>query len=136
MNEAYQIIQRTPQIRENVDLLNTLLSACLLHRDQDLSLNIARLLIEKNPDDPSTYIMLSHSLASGNKWNEMRKVRLKMKELGLRKNPGCSWIEIDKRIQSFLVQDKSHPDSKIIYQCLKLLKTHMDGDSYCIEEFT
>ncbi|XP_050369748.1 pentatricopeptide repeat-containing protein At5g27110 [Argentina anserina] len=128
LNEAYQIIQRTPQTMEDVDLLSTLLSACLLHRDQDLGLNIAKLLIEKNPDDPSTYIMLSHSLASGNKWNEMGKVRLKMKEMGLRKNPGCSWIEINKKIQSFFVQDKSHPESEIIYQCLKLLKTHMDGD--------
>lgn len=93
-----------------------------------MGLNIARLLIEKNPDDHSTYIMLSHSLASGNKWNEMRKVRLKMKELGLRKNPGCSWIEVNRRIQYFFVQDKSHPESEMVYQCLKLLKTHMDGD--------
>ncbi|KAL6196007.1 hypothetical protein ACLB2K_031624 [Fragaria x ananassa] len=97
-------------------------------RDHDLGLNIARLLIEKNPDDHSTYIMLSHSLASGNKWNEMRKVRLKMKELGLRKNPGCSWIEVNRRIQYLFVQDKSHPESEMVYQCLKLLKTHMDGD--------
>ncbi|KAL6199656.1 hypothetical protein ACLB2K_029439 [Fragaria x ananassa] len=128
LNEAYQIIQRTPQIREDVQLLSTLLSACLLHRDHDLGLNIARLLIEKIPDDHSTYIMLSHSLASGNKWNEMRKVSLKMKELGLRKNPGCSWIEVNRRIQYFFVQDKSHPESEMVYQCLKLLKTHMDGD--------
>ena len=93
-----------------------------------MGLNIARLLIEKNPDDHSTYIMLSHSLASGNKRNEMRKVRLKMKELGLRKNPGCSWIEVNRRIRYFFVQDKSHPESEMVYQCLKLLKTHMDGD--------
>ncbi|PRQ41568.1 putative tetratricopeptide-like helical domain-containing protein [Rosa chinensis] len=128
LDEAYQIIQRTPQIREDVDLLSTLFFACRLHGDQDLGVKIARLLIEKNPDDPSTYIMLSHSLASGNKWNEVRKVRLKMKELGLRKNPGCSWIEINERIQPFFVQDESHPESEMVYQCLKLLKSHMEGD--------
>lgn len=128
LKEAYQIIQRTPEIREDVDLLSTLFFACRLHGDQDLAIKIARFLIEKNPDDPSTYVMLSHSFASGKKWDEVRKVRLKMKELGLRKNPGCSWIEINDRIQPFFVADMSHPESEMIYQCLKLLKSHLEGD--------
>lgn len=115
LKEAYQIIQRTPKIREDVDLLSILFSACRLHGDQDLGVKIARFLIEKNLDDPSTYLMLSHSFASGKKWDKMRKVRLKMKDLGLRKNPGCSWIEINDRIRPFFVADKSHPESEMVY---------------------
>lgn len=105
--EAYEIMQRTPEIREDLDLLSTLLSACCLHGDLEKGVKIARLLIAKNLDDPSTYIILSN--AYGSLRDEVRKVRLKMKELGLRKNPGCSWIEINKSIQHFFVGDKSHP---------------------------
>ncbi|KAM2308147.1 hypothetical protein COP1_030299 [Malus domestica] len=113
LDGAYQILQRTPEIREDVDLLSTLFSACCLHKDLDLGVKIAGLLMEKNPDDPSTYIMLSNIYASVKKWDEVRKVRLKMKELGLRKYPGCSWIEINKRIQPFFVEDKSHSQSEM-----------------------
>ncbi|KAL6284632.1 hypothetical protein ACE6H2_015561 [Prunus campanulata] len=115
LNEAYEILQRTSEIREDVDLLSTLFSACRLHRDLDLGVKIARFLIEKNPDDHSTYIMLSNTYASVKKWDEVKKVRLKMKELGLRKNPGCSWIEINKKIHPFFVGDKSHPQSEMIW---------------------
>ncbi|KAM1495851.1 pentatricopeptide repeat-containing protein At5g27110 [Malus sylvestris] len=128
LDGAYQILQRTPEIREDVDLLSTLFSACRLHKDLDLGVKIAGLLMEKNPDDPSTYIMLSNIYASVKKWDEVRKVRLKMKELGLRKNPGCSWIEINKRIQPFFVEDKSHSQSEMVYECLASLASHMERD--------
>lgn len=128
LNEAYEILQRTSEIREDVDLLSTLFSACRLHRDLDLGVKIARLLIEKNPDDHSTYIMLSNTYASVKKWDEVKKVRLKMKELGLRKNPGCSWIEINKKIHPFFVGDKSHPQSEMVCECLTFLASHMERD--------
>ncbi|XP_048446265.1 pentatricopeptide repeat-containing protein At5g27110 [Pyrus x bretschneideri] len=128
LNEAYQLLQRTPEIREDIDLLSTLFSACRLHKDIDLGVKIAGLLMEKNPDDPSTFIMLSNIYASVKKWDEVRKVRLKMKELGLRKNPGCSWIEINKRIQPFFVEDKSHSQSEMVYECLASLASHMERD--------
>ncbi|KAM1394336.1 hypothetical protein ACFX2F_030391 [Malus domestica] len=87
LDEAYQILQRTLEIR---DMLSTLFSACRLHKDLDLGVKIVGLLIEKNPDDPLTYIVLSYIYASVKKWDELQKVRFKMKELGLRKNLGCS----------------------------------------------
>ncbi|KAK9273771.1 hypothetical protein L1049_018581 [Liquidambar formosana] len=128
LHEAYEILQRTPGIREDVGLLSTLFSACHLHRELELGEEIARLLIEKDPNDHSTYIILSHIYASVNKWDEVRKVRLQMKKLGLKKNPGCSWIEIDKKIQSFFVEDKSHPQTEMVYECLAILTSHMEKD--------
>ncbi|KAL5565868.1 hypothetical protein UlMin_029032 [Ulmus minor] len=125
LHQAYQILQRNEEIRGDVGLLNTLLSACLLHREYDMGVNIASLLLEEDPDDPSTYIILSNIYASDKNWDQMRKVRLKMKEQGLKKNPGCSWIEINKKIHPFFVEDKLQPRGEI-YECLKILKIHME----------
>ncbi|KAF8401926.1 hypothetical protein HHK36_012877 [Tetracentron sinense] len=97
LREAYAILQNTATLKADVGLLSTLFSACNIHRDLELGEEIARLLIEKDPEDPSTYIILSNMYASVRKWEEVRKVRLKMKELGLKKNPGCSWIEVSER---------------------------------------
>ncbi|XP_022756154.1 pentatricopeptide repeat-containing protein At5g27110-like [Durio zibethinus] len=105
LHEAYEILQSTPETREDVKLLSTLFYACHLHRCLELGEKIAEFLIEKNPDDSSIYIILSNMYASAKKWNKVGKVRLKMKELGLKKKPGCSWIEVDQRIQPFFVED-------------------------------
>ncbi|XP_027906152.1 pentatricopeptide repeat-containing protein At5g27110-like isoform X2 [Vigna unguiculata] len=106
--EAYKILQRNPETRDDVGLLSTLFSACRLHRNIDLGVELAKILIDKDPDDSSTYILLSNMYASAHKWDEVRKVRSKMKELGLKKNPGCSWIEINQKIVPFFVEDNSH----------------------------
>ncbi|KAA8544572.1 hypothetical protein F0562_022569 [Nyssa sinensis] len=128
LHEAYGILQRTQNIREDAGLLSTLFSACHLHGEVELGEKIAGLLIEKDPDDPSTYITLASMYASIKKWDEARKVRLKMKELGLKKKPGCSWIEVNKKIQPFFVEDTSHPQAEMVYECLSSLISHMEKD--------
>ncbi|KAJ3683198.1 hypothetical protein LUZ60_013425 [Juncus effusus] len=41
-----------------------------------------------------------------------------MKNSGVKKQPGCSWVEGKNGISTFLVGDKSHPRSKEIYYLL------------------
>ncbi|TKY46727.1 Pentatricopeptide repeat-containing protein [Spatholobus suberectus] len=129
LHEAYEILQRSPEIRDDVGLLSTLFSACRLHRNIDLGVEIARMLIDKDPDDSSTYILLSNMYASAHKWDEVRMVRSKMKELGLQKNPGCSWIEINQKIQPFFVEDNSHLHLDWVNKCLSYLTGHMEDES-------
>ncbi|GMH07627.1 hypothetical protein Nepgr_009467 [Nepenthes gracilis] len=128
LHEAYEILQKAPSIREDTGLLSTLFSACYRHREVQLGQEIARFLIDKDPDDPSTYVVLGNMYASLEKWDEVQKVRLKIRDLRLKKNPGCSWIEVDKQIQSFLAEDKSHPLVETIYDCLAIIASHMEKD--------
>ncbi|XP_028781346.1 pentatricopeptide repeat-containing protein At5g27110 [Neltuma alba] len=128
LHQAYEILQRDPEIRDDTELLSTLLSACRLYRDFDLGVKIAETLVDKDPDDHSTYIMLSSIYASVQKWDEMRKVRSKMRELGLKKRPGCSWIEIDQKIHPFFVEDNSYWQIESVNECLANLTNHMEKD--------
>lgn len=126
LHEAYEILQRSKETRNDIGLLSTLFSACCLHNNFDLGVQIGKMLIEVDPDGPSTYILLSNMYASVNKWEEVRKVRQKMKELGLKKSPGCSWIEINQKIHPFFVEDKSNPLADGVYECLNILACHME----------
>ncbi|KAF3643898.1 Pentatricopeptide repeat-containing protein [Capsicum annuum] len=128
LGEAYAILQSNPHIKEDVELLSALVSACHLHGELEIGEEIAKMLTQKDKEDPSTYIVLAKIYASQNKWNEIRKLRLKMKDLGLRKKPGCSWIEVEKRIQTFLADDKSFPLVDNVYQCLSLINNDMETD--------
>ncbi|CAA0405072.1 unnamed protein product [Arabidopsis thaliana] len=124
--EAYEIIQQTPETRDNAELLSTLFSACCLYREHSLGDRIAR-FVEKYPDDASTYTVLFNLYASGESWNAARRVRLKMKEVGLRKKPGCSWIEMNEKVCHFFAEDMSHPKAENVYECLTLLNGHMEA---------
>ncbi|CAN8265390.1 unnamed protein product [Cochlearia groenlandica] len=125
--EAYNILQLNTETRDNAELLRTLFAACCLHRDHSLGDKIARLLVEKHPDDASTYTVLLNLHASCESWDAARQVRSKMKEEGLKKKPGCSWVEINEQVCHFFSEDRSHPLAENVYQCLNILSCHIDA---------
>ena len=51
-----------------------------------------------------------------------------MKYNKLRKEPGCSWIEVKDEVHTFLVGDKAHPRCKEIYEKLHVLIGEMKWD--------
>lgn len=125
--EAYDILQQKPETRDDAELLRTLFSACCLHRDHSLGDRIARLLLERYPDDASKYTVLFSMYASCESWDAAREVKLKMKEVGLKKKPGCSWIEINEQVCHFFAEDRSHPQAENVYECLALLSGHIQA---------
>lgn len=45
--------------------------------------------------DPSSHTLLANIYASSDRWEDAMRVRRKMKELGVKKVPGCSSIEVN-----------------------------------------
>ncbi|KAK1260656.1 Pentatricopeptide repeat-containing protein [Acorus gramineus] len=112
LDEAYNILQNNPNLGFDAELLWGMLSACSLHRNLELGEKVGELLIERDPDDPSVYIALSNMYASAGRWDDVGKLRVKIRKKGLKKKPGCSWVEVDKRIHQFFVEDKAHSDEE------------------------
>ncbi|GAB2262637.1 hypothetical protein Droror1_Dr00003634 [Drosera rotundifolia] len=128
LHEAYAILQKEPRIREDAGLLSTLFSACHLHGELQLGEEIADFLVKKDPNCPSTYVILGNMYASLKMWDEARKVRLKIRDLRLKKSPGCSWIDVDRKIHTFLAEDNSHAQVEAIHDCLAILASHMEKE--------
>ena len=53
-----------------------------------------------------------------------------MTNRGIRKTPGCSWIEVDKQIHVFILGDTSHPKIEEIVQRLNDLIERVMGVGY------
>ena len=53
-----------------------------------------------------------------------------MKDGGVRKEPGCSWIEVNKQVHAFSVGDRSHPQMQQIYEKLEMLSQQMKAAGY------
>ncbi|EPS72044.1 hypothetical protein M569_02714 [Genlisea aurea] len=85
------------------------LGACKLHGNIELGEKAARKLFELDPDTDSNYILLSNLYSGGKRWTDASRVRASMTGKGVKKEPGCSWMEIDSRVHVFLSGDVSHP---------------------------
>ncbi|GLJ44200.1 hypothetical protein SUGI_0922690 [Cryptomeria japonica] len=72
----------------------SMLGACRIHGNLQLGEQIAKRILEMNPEHSSTYVLLSNMYAANGRWNDVEKVRNMMRNRGVVKVPGCSWIEV------------------------------------------
>uniref|UniRef100_A0A0E0KLH0 Uncharacterized protein n=1 Tax=Oryza punctata TaxID=4537 RepID=A0A0E0KLH0_ORYPU len=96
----------------------TLLASCKLHRNLDIGKLAADRLMELSDRDSASYVLMSSIYAMHGEWEDAGKVRRRMDETGVKKDAGCSWIEIKNEVHAFSARDRSHPDSDSIYQML------------------
>ncbi|GAB2291664.1 Pentatricopeptide repeat-containing protein At2g03880, mitochondrial [Dionaea muscipula] len=108
-----------------------LLGACRIHRNVDMAIYAAKEILKLEPDDDAgTYILLSNIYANTQRWEDVRLLRKTMTDRGIRKEPGCSWIEVNKQIHAFTFRDGSHPRMEEILRELNLLITRLSGMGY------
>lgn len=82
---------------------------------------IAQQLIQLKSGSASSYVLLSNAYASLGLWDNVRRVRTKMRERHLRKISSCSWTELEEIVDKFFVQDRTHAQITEIYSMLNSL---------------
>ncbi|KAF6139913.1 hypothetical protein GIB67_009760 [Kingdonia uniflora] len=64
---------------------------------------------ELEPRSSMPYVKLSIIYSAAGKWDELARIRSLMKSIGVSKEPGYNWIEINNKMHTFMVEDRSHP---------------------------
>ncbi|KAJ0969278.1 hypothetical protein J5N97_022155 [Dioscorea zingiberensis] len=98
VEEAHRLIageMRTRGVRPNAGVWGALLSACRSHANVEVGEEAARRLMEMEPENAGNYVLLSNIYAKARRWERVAKVRAMMRCRGMRKPPGCSWVEVD-----------------------------------------
>ncbi|XP_077215433.1 tetratricopeptide repeat (TPR)-like superfamily protein [Tasmannia lanceolata] len=129
LEEAYELVKNM-EIEPDPVLWGSLLGACRLHKNIALGENIAEFLVDKGLANSGTYILLSNIYAAAGKWEEVARVRTMMKDSGIRKEPGCSLIEVSNKTHEFVAGDLKHPESKEIYDMLEELNGLLKAQGY------
>ncbi|KAJ4901165.1 Pentatricopeptide repeat-containing protein [Raphanus sativus] len=111
----------------------TLLGACRVQGNMVLAEYAAKKVIELDPDDAGTYTVLSNIYANSQKWDSVEEIRTQMRDRGIKKEPGCSWIEVNKKIHAFIIGDESHPLIVEVNKKLNQLIDRMIGIGYVPE---
>ncbi|XP_031284998.1 putative pentatricopeptide repeat-containing protein At3g23330 [Pistacia vera] len=78
----------------SVSMWGALLSACYDCGNSELGKLAAQKALQLDPQNSGIYVMLSNLYAKFGMWNEIGRLRELMKEKGLKKDTGCSWIEV------------------------------------------
>lgn len=108
----------------------TVLGACKMHGNLEFGEKAAEKLFELQPEIDSNYILLSNIFAAKGRWDDVRKVRTLMSSQGVKKEPGCSWVEINGLVHTFVSQDGSHPKIREIYLKLEELSQKLSSVGY------
>ncbi|XP_031393503.1 pentatricopeptide repeat-containing protein At1g71490 [Punica granatum] len=132
--KAKQAIVGMPY-RPTAAMWATLLGACQIYRNKVIGEWAAGKLLEMRPENSGYYVLIANMYAAADSWGKLKKVRTLMRDLGVKKAPGCAWINTGNGFQSFLVEDTSNPQGPEIYSLLEQLSDEMKDDGYAtIEE--
>ncbi|WZZ17794.1 hypothetical protein YC2023_110883 [Brassica napus] len=130
VGEAYQLMNTMPLDFDKAGAWSSLLGACRIHNNLEIGEIAAQNLVRLEPDVASHYVLLANIYSSAGLWEKATEVRRKMKEKGVRKEPGCSWIEHGDEVHKFIAGDSSHPQSKKLHGYLETLWEKMRKEGY------
>ncbi|KAM4101244.1 hypothetical protein ACB094_05G129400 [Castanea mollissima] len=129
INEARELVKTMP-FKPDARVWGPLLSACKMHSETGLAEFAAEKLITMEPKNAGNYILLSNIYAAAGKWDGVAKMRSFLRDTGLKKTPGSSWLEVNGHVHEFRVADESHPRSDDIYTILRNIELEIKETKY------
>lgn len=120
LDEAREFIELMP-IEPDASVWRALLNGCRVNSAPKLAGAIFEKLVELEPMNAGNYVLLSNIYAAAGLWSEVTKIRTLLREKGLKKPPGTSWIVIKSQVHYFVASDTSHLESEKIYASLDSL---------------
>ncbi|XP_027357250.1 pentatricopeptide repeat-containing protein At5g42450, mitochondrial [Abrus precatorius] len=122
--EAKDFIHSMP-FDPGIGFWKALLGGCQNHSNMELGELAARKILALDPDDVSSYVMLSNAHSAAGRWSDVSTVRTEMKEKGMKRIPGSSWIEVRGKVHAFLSADQKHAKNDEIYVLLRFFFEHI-----------
>ncbi|KAK3160886.1 hypothetical protein QOZ80_1BG0067060 [Eleusine coracana subsp. coracana] len=129
LNDALKFIRDIPS-EPSVMVWRALLSSCIVHKNVSLGRFAAEKVLEIEPHDETTYVLLSNMYAAAGSLDEVAVLRKSMRNIGVKKEPGLSWVEIKGEVHAFSVGSSDHPDMRVINAMLEWLNLKASREGY------
>ncbi|KAK4801863.1 hypothetical protein SAY86_000066 [Trapa natans] len=125
--EAVQMFVKV--LRAGFEVDSNVISA-ILGGDSEMGKFAFEKLLSAAPENSAPYVLMANIFSSEGKWRDRARTIQRMKEVGIAKETGISWIEIEKEVHSFVVDDRMHPQSQDILRVLRELFVFMADEGY------
>eukprot|EP00250_Pteridium_aquilinum_P003650 c13960_g1_i1 orf=674-3286(-) len=127
--EAEAFLKKMP-FEANALIWRTLLSACRMHGDVQRGIRAAEHVLALDPQNSAPYVLLSNIYAAEGRWDDVAKVRQAMVKRGIRKDRGCSSIEVNNKVFQFFAGVTPHGTRDVTYSKLESLIAKMKEAGY------
>lgn len=129
LKEAEELVAQIPG-GPGLSVLQSLLGACRIYGNVDLATKVADTLIQMEPEESGSYVLMSNLFAERGLWEKVANIRKGMRDKGVRKEIGFSWVDAGSvddsfNLHRFSSEDKSHPQSEAIYRMAEWLGSEM-----------
>ncbi|CAK8539047.1 unnamed protein product [Lathyrus sativus] len=130
--EAYEFVKGLGEDGNSMEIWGSILGSCKNHGHFELGKVVAKKLLNMGREKRMAgyHVLLSNIYAEEGEWENVERVRKQMKENGLQKETGCSWVEIAGFVNCFVSRDEKHPQSDEIYYMLDKLTMDMKDAGY------
>lgn len=129
LDEAHNLVRNMP-FAPDAATWGALLGAAKVHGNIELAEKAAEIIFKMEPNNSGMYVLLSNLYAASGRWYDVGQMRLKMRDKGVKKVPGYSWLEVQNKIHTFVAGDSCHPEKVRIYAFLEELESRMKQDGY------
>ncbi|KAL9224272.1 hypothetical protein vseg_000328 [Gypsophila vaccaria] len=103
------------EVQPDASIWKAVLGACRVHRNIEMAEIAYKNLLELEPQNAVPYVMLANLYSATGRWQEAAKVRTTMKTKAINKEPGCSWMEFEGKVHTFVSSDRNHRRKAEIY---------------------
>ncbi|XVF06774.1 hypothetical protein REPUB_Repub06bG0079900 [Reevesia pubescens] len=117
-------------LKPDASIWGSLLSACRLSGNIEVAERVSERILELKSKDTGYYVLVSNVYAILGKWDQVRMIRKSIKARGLKKDPGCSWIEIKRRLYVFGTGDKCFEQFEEVDKLLGIISGLMAKEGY------
>ncbi|KAL2933238.1 hypothetical protein RDABS01_016357 [Bienertia sinuspersici] len=114
LQEAQDFIEKMPIEPDNI-AWGSILASCKVHKNLELAKVAAERLLLVDPGNSGAFAALANTYSACGKWTEAAKVRKSMKEKGVKKDQGLSWLQLKNEVHVFGAEDACHPQRDAIY---------------------
>ncbi|XP_039022888.1 putative pentatricopeptide repeat-containing protein At5g52630 [Hibiscus syriacus] len=129
LQEALSIIREMP-IRPTESVWSAFLTGCRIHGNTELAAYAADRIFELGPVSSGLHVLLSNAYAAAGRYEDAAKARKMLRDRGIKKETGLSWVEEGNKVHTFAAGDRSHSKTKDIYQKLEELGDEMELAGY------
>ncbi|KAL8092120.1 hypothetical protein AgCh_034421 [Apium graveolens] len=105
-----------------------LLSACRRYGNSELGIQAVSQVLPLEPSNPAVYMLASNMFAAEGLWNDSARMRMLVKERGVKVESGYSSIHVNSRAEKFFAGDTRHPLSDQICYVVEQLHEFMQLD--------
>ncbi|CAN6440997.1 unnamed protein product [Victoria cruziana] len=129
LDEALGLIDKMP-FKPTESVWGALLAGCRTHGDTEKAQFAAEKLFQMGLKNSGPHVLLVNAYTAAGKWKEAALVRKALRDEGMKKEVGLSWIVVGNKVHTFVADDKSHAQTRDIYAKLEELDNEIKQAGY------